>query len=84
MKRSAVVRLRFPSERQLEITIGALQPETRNPPTKRSRATLEKENTLLILKVEANDTVALRAALNAYLRWIESIKDVLELLQTIS
>ena len=84
MKRTAVVCLRFSSERQLEIATRALQPETRNPPTKRSIATLEKEGTLLILKVEANDTNALRAALNAYLRWIESIKDILELLQTIS
>ncbi|MGD8546110.1 MAG: KEOPS complex subunit Pcc1 [Candidatus Bathyarchaeota archaeon] len=82
MKRTAVVRLRFPSEKQLEITTRALLPETRKPPTKRFRVNLEKEGIVLILKIEANDTVALRAALNVYLRWIESTKNVLELLQT--
>jgi len=34
-----------------------------------------------VLKVEARDTVALRAALNAYLRWINSMVNVLEVLE---
>jgi tRNA threonylcarbamoyladenosine modification (KEOPS) complex Pcc1 subunit len=32
----------------------------------------------LIIEVEAEDTVALRAALNVYLRWINSATKVLE------
>ncbi len=82
MKRSVIVRLHFSSERQLDITFRALQPEAQNPPTKRIKSTLEKEDKFLILKIEARDTIALRAALNAYLRWIKSVKDVFELLQT--
>jgi tRNA threonylcarbamoyladenosine modification (KEOPS) complex Pcc1 subunit len=35
----------------------------------------------LVLNVEARDTVALRAALNAYLRWICSTISVLEALE---
>jgi tRNA threonylcarbamoyladenosine modification (KEOPS) complex Pcc1 subunit len=46
----------------------------------RSRAKLEKEDNFLVLKVEAGDAVALRAALNAYLRWISSTLNVLEVL----
>ena len=77
MRARAAVRLRFPSKRHLEIVADALEPEVRKPATKRSRASIEKENTSLILKVEAMDTVALRATLNAYLRWIATVYDVL-------
>jgi tRNA threonylcarbamoyladenosine modification (KEOPS) complex Pcc1 subunit len=42
---------------------------------------LEREGDFLVLKVEAKDTVALRAALNAYLRWIGSTVKVLEVVE---
>jgi len=84
MKANAVLRLRFPSQRHLEIIFKALLPEVRKPPMMRSRAFLEKEDTFLILTIEAKDTVALRAAVNAYLRWINSMTNVLEVLQNIS
>ena len=47
----------------------------------RSQAFLEKEDTCLILKIKAKDTVALRAAINAYLRWISSMANVIEVLE---
>jgi len=72
----------FPDKRSLETVLEALKPEVKKPPTMRSRATLEKEGKFLVLKVEARDTVALRAALNAYLRWINSVTKVLEVLET--
>jgi len=81
MKANAVLRLKFPSQRHLEIIFKALLPEVRKPPTMRSRAFLEKEDTFLILKIEAKDTVALRAAVNAYLRWIDSIINTLGVLE---
>lgn len=81
MKANAVLRLKFPSQRHLEIVFKALVPEVRKTPTMRSRAFLEKDDTFLVLKIEANDTVALRAAVNAYLRWIESIGNVLGVLE---
>jgi len=84
MKAKAVVRLRFPSEKRLETVFKALKPEIKKPATTRSRADLGKEGKFLILKVEAGDTVALRAALNAYLRWISSTANVLEVLENIS
>lgn len=83
MKANALMRLKFPSERHLKIVFEALQPEVRKPLTMRSRAKLEKENTFLILKIEAKDTVALRAAVNAYLRWINSMTNILEVLENI-
>ena len=81
MKAKAVVRLKFPSEKQLDIVFKALEPEVKKPTTMRSRTTLKKDGALLVLNVEARDTVALRAALNAYLRWINSILSVLEVLE---
>lgn len=83
MKANALMRLKFPSEKHLEIVFKALEPEVRKPPTMRSRAILEKEGKFLVLKIEARDTVALRAAVNAYLRWINSMANVLEVLETL-
>jgi KEOPS complex subunit Pcc1 len=81
MKATATVRLKLPSEKKLETILMALQPEVKNPTTTRSRTSLAKKGDILILKVEAKDTVALRAGLNAYLRWINSILNVFQVLE---
>ena len=81
MKANALLRLKFPSKKHSEIIFKALEPEVKTPPTMRSRAFLEKNNSVLILKIEAKDTVALRAAVNAYLRWINSMSKVLVVLK---
>ncbi len=84
MKAKAVVRLKFPSEKHLEIVSKALMPEIMKPATVRSKVSLKKAGLFLILNVDARDTVALRAALNAYLRWINSAINVLELLENVA
>jgi tRNA threonylcarbamoyladenosine modification (KEOPS) complex Pcc1 subunit len=81
MKAKASVRLRFSSEKQLTTLLDALAPESNRPVTMRAKAVLEREGNFLVLKVEAKDTVALRAALNAYLRWIGSTVKVLEVVE---
>jgi tRNA threonylcarbamoyladenosine modification (KEOPS) complex Pcc1 subunit len=81
MKAKASVRLRFSSEKQLTTLLDALAPEANRPVTTRAKAVLEREGAFLVLKVEAKDTVALRAALNAYLRWIGSAVKVLEVVE---
>lgn len=81
MKAKAVVKLKFPSRKHLEILAKALEPEVKKPATARSKANIEKRKKFLILIVEARDTVALRATLNAYLRWINSIMNVIEFLE---
>lgn len=77
MKASALVRLPFLSRKHLKIVYDALEPETAKPPTTRSQVTMEKRDTSLFLKIEAKDTVALRATANAYLRWISAVYDCL-------
>lgn len=81
MKAKAVVRLKFPSKKHLKIFADALEPEVKKPATTRSKVNIEKKENFLVLNVEARDTVALRATLNAYLRWINSVANVLEVLK---
>ncbi|MGQ9506964.1 MAG: KEOPS complex subunit Pcc1 [Candidatus Bathycorpusculaceae bacterium] len=81
MKAKAVLRLKFTSKKHLDIFIKALEPEVKKPATTRSKANIERRNKFLILRVEAKDTVALRATLNAFLRWINSVTNVLEVLE---
>jgi tRNA threonylcarbamoyladenosine modification (KEOPS) complex Pcc1 subunit len=82
LKTKATVRLKLPSEEKLQTVLISLKPEVSRPATARSRTLLREEGGFLVLKVEANDTVALRASVNAYLRWISSILNVLEVLET--
>jgi len=84
MKAKATVRLQFSSEKRLTVLINALLPEASRPATKRSKVTLTRDSQFLVLTVEASDTVALRAALNAYLRWINSTISVLDTLESAS
>ena len=81
MKAKALVRLRFSSEKHLRTLLNALAPEVDAPPTSRAKIILEKKGDFLILKVAAEDTVALRATLNAYLRWIGSTVNVLKVIE---
>ena len=84
MKAKATVRLRLPSEKQLTTLLNALAPEANRPVNGRTKAVLEREGNFAVLKVEAKDTVALRAALNAYLRWIGSTMKVLDAVEQAS
>ncbi len=84
MKAKATIRLRLSSERQLTTLIDALAPEANRPVNLRTKAVLERDGDFVVLKVEAKDTVALRAALNAYLRWIGSTVKVLETVENAS
>ncbi len=75
MKRNAVVRLELPSEKLVQIILKALLPETKKPATSRSKVLVEGRGKELTLRVEAQDTSALRATLNSYLRWVALVKD---------
>ncbi|HVP16892.1 MAG TPA: KEOPS complex subunit Pcc1 [candidate division Zixibacteria bacterium] len=72
--------MKLPSEQKLQTILRSLGPEISSP-TARSRASLAEEGDYLVLKIEAKDTVALRAALNSYLRWINAILNVFQTLE---
>lgn len=77
----ANVRLKFTSQKQLSTLLNALTPEANASVTRRASVKLEKDGLFLILTVEAEDTVALRATLNAYLRWINSTINVIDVVE---
>ena len=79
----AFVRLKFASQKQLSTLLEALTPETKAEVTRRAKVKLEEDGLFLVLTVEANDTVALRATLNAYLRWINSMINVMQVVEDI-
>jgi tRNA threonylcarbamoyladenosine modification (KEOPS) complex Pcc1 subunit len=76
----ATIRLSF-SEKQADTLLSALEPEAKAPPTHRANVKLEKDGCNLTLTVTAEDTVALRATLNAYLHWINSTLNVIEAIE---
>jgi tRNA threonylcarbamoyladenosine modification (KEOPS) complex Pcc1 subunit len=81
MKAFAKIVLLFPTKKRWDTVLKALRPEVVKPVTLRSHVSLARENGRLALTVEAKDTVALRATLNAYLRWINSLVNVLDVLE---
>lgn len=82
MKAHATVRLSTGDEAHAAILSTALNPEVSRPQTKRSKVTLRQEGATLVIQAEASDTVALRVVLNAYLRWIKALMQVLNYLET--
>ncbi len=84
MKRHAFIRLSFQSEKYLKTVLNALKPETRKTPGGRSRTEIREEDGKLIVSFEAKDTSALRAAINAYLRWINLTQNILESVDNLS
>ena len=79
MKAKAHIQLPIQSENQLKSLLQALAPEVKRPVGVRAKATIRAEAKTLFLTVKAEDTVALRAALNTYLRWINSALNVLKI-----
>ncbi len=73
----ATIRIQFLNQKQLTTILDALTPEAKAPATHRAQVKLERDGLALVLTVEAEDTVALRATLNAYLHWIQSAVNIM-------
>ncbi|MCK5628512.1 hypothetical protein KAI12_03515 [Candidatus Bathyarchaeota archaeon] len=80
MAAKATVHLTFASQKYPALLVRALVPEINSSTSKRFEVKLQSKANSLSLLAEATDVVALRASINAYLRWIESLKNVLELM----
>jgi len=81
MKAKAVVRLNFSSEKQLNVVLQALKPETETSSTHRSKVHVKTEDQSLVLDFRATDTSALRAAMNSYLRLISVAMNLQKLIE---
>jgi tRNA threonylcarbamoyladenosine modification (KEOPS) complex Pcc1 subunit len=77
----AEIRLKLANQKQVQTLLDALSPEANAPVTRRANIKLQKDGLFLVLAVEAKDTVALRATLNAYLRWINSTINVMQFVE---
>jgi tRNA threonylcarbamoyladenosine modification (KEOPS) complex Pcc1 subunit len=76
MRAQATVHLIFSSEKQLQVVLQALKPETETSSTHRSKVIMTAEGKGLVLDFMAKDTSALRAAINSYLRLIGVAMDL--------
>ena len=76
MNAQAVVRLNFSSDKQLQVVLQALKPETETSTTSRSKVQMIDDGNTLVLDFMAKDTSALRAAMNSYLRLIGVVMDL--------
>jgi tRNA threonylcarbamoyladenosine modification (KEOPS) complex Pcc1 subunit len=81
IRAKATLRLKFTSDKQLTTLLNALKPETKALSTRRANVKLDIDGLFLLLTVDAEDTVALRSTLNAYLRWINSTINVIAIVE---
>ena len=58
----------------------ALIPEAESPSSERSRTEVKIQGNELVIETFASDTTALRASLNSYLRWVQGIKGIVDIL----
>ena len=58
----------------------ALIPEAESPSSKRSRTEVRIQGNQLVIETFASDTTALRASLNSYLRWVQGIQGIVDVL----
>ena len=73
---NSYIEIEFASSREAEAISSALFPEVKDSRTRRSDMEVEIEGKVLILKISAKDTTALRAITNSYLRWIATLKQI--------
>jgi len=75
---SAMVEFTFRSAREAEAVQRALKPEEALPASTRCRTNVTRKKNVLCLRVDTEDTAALRAALNSFLRWAIVARDMIE------
>ncbi len=75
---SAKVEFTFRSAREAGAVQRALRPEEELPASTRCKASIRRRKNVLCLRVDAEDTAALRAALNSFLRWAIVARDMIE------
>lgn len=78
----AVLRIKYPSEREAETTYRAIYPETRVVLRYRTKISISRDGMYIVLTFEAKDVTALRASINSYLSWIMALKNIYEFLKS--
>ena len=63
----------------------ALKPETKSPPTERSKSIISFNETERLIRIEiiTRDLTSLRASLNSYFRWLSAIINSLKVIENV-
>ena len=77
---SAVIKIEL-NDKLLGVIETALVPEAETPSSDRSKTEIMIEENYLVIVTRASDTTALRASLNSYLRWVEGIRNIVEIIE---
>ena len=77
---SAVIKIEL-NDKLLGVIETALVPEAETPSSDRSKTEVMIEENYLVIVTRASDTTALRASLNSYLRWVDGIQNIVEIIE---
>ena len=77
---SAVIKIEL-NNKLLGVIETALVPEAETPSSDRSKTEVMIEENYLVIVTRASDTTALRASLNSYLRWVDGIQNIVEIIE---
>lgn len=69
--------MKFETADKCKLVYDSLLLESSYDPNERSSAKLEQQDTFLILKIEAIDSVSARASMNSFLKWINLSLDLI-------
>lgn len=72
--------LPFSDEKSAASVVGAILPELRAVPSKRTRVKISRRGREIDLEVTSDDTTSMRAAVNSYLRWFILAKGLTEMM----
>lgn len=75
---TAEIEFDFGSRRKVIAAMNSVRPELLLPESSRCKVSLTHRKTVLCLRVEAQDTAALRAAVNSFIRLVKVAKDMIE------
>ena len=77
---SAIIKIEL-NDKLLGVIETALVPEAETPSSDRSKTEIMIEENYLVIVTRASDTTALRASLNSYLRWVDGIQNIVEIIE---
>lgn len=75
-KTAATVEFSFQDPREAEAVLQAIKPEEELPPSAKCKASIKRRKNVLCFQIEAEDTAALRAAVNSFIRWTIVARDM--------
>lgn len=69
----------YPDERSAKVVLGAVGPEEASVPSRRTRVGMRRKGREIDLRIEAEDSTSMRAAINSYLRWMILAEKILRI-----